>query len=569
MSDFLRLISIVTAQLTDALQHLVQKVEGQSHNVRAAAYRDGYTKGKEAAISLPGLSGLSSILNPSSSDPGSTSASAPPSTSASDTGLPSSASDPGSSAPTPTPSSAPPSSVPPSSTSVLTTPSVTVGQSTIVCVSFFVLVSPYSLAFSTPAPHASDAHGPHHHPGPRLGPLARTRARALHRGRALTTRRTAVRGVWSAHWAPPFCAYATYPFAGLGRSCPRCGGAHDDGLRPASRVLMPASIPLGCPCISLFPSWNDARSFEAHICSCGANIYRRLASGLPCLCVGSTPFRIPAFRLLAFGFRAQAAVERIFTLRGLGASFLLRRAREQRLKDEFDGNFDPERTTAGAGGRGEGDDGVGGRLAGSSIGGGVLTPFMAGVGAGHHQGQQQGQQQQHYDPRAAQYGGYETGSGAGLMGSTASGPTSSSHYPASMSASSPVSQHYPGAAGGYAASSAGGSSSGGGSPNPMGAKQREALGLGVANPSPHPNQAGGSGAMHMPMPAPAPIGALPNPHSPPDVVVHQDGGACRTRGKGTRCARSRRRTTVSGLHSYTTLLQVPLARACAVVVWTH
>ncbi|KAJ7689822.1 hypothetical protein B0H17DRAFT_1180099 [Mycena rosella] len=107
---------------------------------------------------------------------------------------------------------------------------------------------------------------------------------------------------------------------------------------------------------------------------------------------------------------------------------------------------------------GEEDDGVGGPLAGSSIGGGVLTPFIAGVGAGHHQGQQL----QYYDPRAAQYGGYETGSEAGLMGSTASGPTSSSGYPASMSASSPVSQHYPGAAVGYAASSAGGSSSGGG-----------------------------------------------------------------------------------------------------------
>ncbi|KAJ7689841.1 hypothetical protein B0H17DRAFT_1065967 [Mycena rosella] len=72
----------------------------------------------------------------------------------------------------------------------------------------------------------------------------------------------------------------------------------------------------------------------------------------------------------------------------------------------------------------------------------------------------------------------------------------------------------------------------------MGAKQREALGLGVANPSPHPSQAGGSGAgaMHMPMPAPGPLGALPNPHSPPEsgsgVVVHQDGGRAPDQGNG-------------------------------------
>jgi hypothetical protein len=46
------------------------------------------------------------------------------------------------------------------------------------------------------------------------------------------------------------------------------------------------------------------------------------------------------------------------------------------------------------------DDGVGGRLAASTVGGGILTPFMAGVGAGSGQ--------QHYDqghghPQMQQY----------------------------------------------------------------------------------------------------------------------------------------------------------------------
>ncbi|KAJ7689840.1 hypothetical protein B0H17DRAFT_602437 [Mycena rosella] len=151
---------------------------------------------------------LSSILNPS--DPGSTSASAPTSPSASaptspsasDTGPSSSASDPGSSAPPPPPSSAP-SSAPPSSASVLTTPSVTVGQSTVVCVFYLSLLflfipwrsTLYCLGgVRTPAPHASDAHALH--PGPRPGPCS-----PHPRGRALTTRRIAVRGVWSARRA--------------------------------------------------------------------------------------------------------------------------------------------------------------------------------------------------------------------------------------------------------------------------------------------------------------------------------------------------------------------------------
>ncbi|KAJ7435945.1 hypothetical protein FB451DRAFT_1379178 [Mycena latifolia] len=207
----------------------------------------------------------------------------------------------------------------------------------------------------------------------------------------------------------------------------------------------------------------------------------------------------------------------LLLLAGLGVWFLRKRARENRLKDEFDGNFDPRRTMAPtlprlADGE-EGDDGVSGRLAGSSVGGGVLTPFMAGAGVGAaHQHQQHGQppygEQQYCDPQGSQDyvggGGYETGSEGGL-------------------GSPPVGhENYPGPA-----MSVGGSSSGGGYPNPVGAKQREAMGmgLGVANPGPNPHPemsmagVGGSGGGTPP---------LPNPHSPGEgpsgVVVHQDGG---------------------------------------------
>jgi hypothetical protein len=205
---------------------------------------------------------------------------------------------------------------------------------------------------------------------------------------------------------------------------------------------------------------------------------------------------------------------------------LLRRARERRKRAEFDGNFDPGRTTAGAGptlpqldGGEDGyaeDDGVGGRLAASAVGGGVLTPFMG--GAGHPQHQQQ------YTPANAYYGaggGHESEQ-APLSPST----MSTSLYPASSSAH----------AGPHAgtASVSGGSSSGGYYPNPMSAKEREARGSGafaVANPGPGGPQ---MGQMHMPMPASqGGFGALPNPHSPESqgsigtgsgVLVHTDGG---------------------------------------------
>ncbi|KAJ7582070.1 hypothetical protein C8J56DRAFT_956793 [Mycena floridula] len=122
----------------------------------------------------------------------------------------------------------------------------------------------------------------------------------------------------------------------------------------------------------------------------------------------------------------------------LAAVCLLRRERQKRLEKTFDGNFDPDRTTtttgpastygaastyggssvgpgsvygaAGAGAAGdrlvrrnhtgngtlleEEDDGMGGRLNGTSVGGGIVTPFVL------------GQQQQHgsFGPGQHQYG---------------------------------------------------------------------------------------------------------------------------------------------------------------------
>ncbi|KAJ7765630.1 hypothetical protein B0H16DRAFT_1794548 [Mycena metata] len=249
-------------------------------------------------------------------------------------------------------------------------------------------------------------------------------------------------------------------------------------------------------------------------------------------------------------------------LAGLVIWLLHRRARERRREAEFDGNFDPGRTTAGGhAGSGPGvgekggptlphinngvlaaeeeDDGVGGRLAGSSIGGGVVTPFMAGVGAGavgaygaHHAGQQ-GQGHGYYaDPQPGQGGYVYPGGYDGASEVPTSPTTTTSYYPTGSSA------HL--APGGYPPSSGPGSSTGGSSsgagagyyPNPMSAKEREARGqggLGVANPGP---------GMHMPMPHSQGQGgmpALPNPHSgsPGEgVLVHTDGGRVPEEGAG-------------------------------------
>ncbi|KAJ6567038.1 hypothetical protein B0H19DRAFT_717082 [Mycena capillaripes] len=162
----------------------------------------------------------------------------------------------------------------------------------------------------------------------------------------------------------------------------------------------------------------------------------------------------------------------------------------------------------------EEDDGVGGRLAGSSIGGGVVTPFPA--AAGH---------QYYADPHTAgQQHAYYGGAAGGYDG-------------ASMSERSPTASYYPGssshAGGGPMSATSAGSSSH--YTNPMSAKEREARGggLAVANPGPYGHP------MHMPMPAPGVmspgVGPLPNPHSPGSqqsggsahgsgVLVHTDGG---------------------------------------------
>lgn len=150
-------------------------------------------------------------------------------------------------------------------------------------------------------------------------------------------------------------------------------------------------------------------------------------------------------------------------LLAFGAWFLMRRERQKRLDKTFDGNFDPDRTSTRppstlynayndklvrkngvAGGtlpnvgvnvNDEGDDGMGGRLNGTSIGGGVVTPFVLGQqahqhGPGQHPygGSQQQQMQQYYNavpgspPPPSQYGGTsETG---GYSSTTAS------YYPA-------------------------------------------------------------------------------------------------------------------------------------------
>jgi len=157
------------------------------------------------------------------------------------------------------------------------------------------------------------------------------------------------------------------------------------------------------------------------------------------------------------------------------------------------------------------DDGVGGRLAGSTIGGGVVTPFMAGVGTGAG-----GAPQSYYDqghghgaPQMQQYYGHD--------GTTTSGMSDSAQSPTTATSSNYYYQGPGGAAGAAAypqsASSAGSS---GGYPNRMSAKERDARGgnFTVANPTHVPMPGTSSGMPH-----------LPNPHSPgSEVVVHTDGG---------------------------------------------
>lgn len=65
--------------------------------------------------------------------------------------------------------------------------------------------------------------------------------------------------------------------------------------------------------------------------------------------------------------------------------FLLRRAKQRRIEKEFDGNFDPDRFARPSGsapggtlpnvGSTDDDDGMGGRLAASTVGGGVVSPY--------------------------------------------------------------------------------------------------------------------------------------------------------------------------------------------------
>ncbi|KAJ7830008.1 hypothetical protein B0H14DRAFT_2593644 [Mycena olivaceomarginata] len=155
---------------------------------------------------------------------------------------------------------------------------------------------------------------------------------------------------------------------------------------------------------------------------------------------------------------------------------LLRRARERRKRAEFDGNFDPGRTTAGAGPTLPQLDGGGGRRGGRGRADAVhgRRGAPAAPAAAH-------------PPRTRITGpaaGHE-GEQAPLSPST----MSTSVYPASSSAH----------AGPHAgtASVSGGSSSGGYYPNPMSAKEREARGSGafaVANPGSGAPQ---MGQMHM------------------------------------------------------------------------
>jgi len=158
------------------------------------------------------------------------------------------------------------------------------------------------------------------------------------------------------------------------------------------------------------------------------------------------------------------------------------------------------------------DDGVGGRLAASTVGGGILTPFMAGSG-------QQYYDQGHGHPQMQQYNRY-----SGYDGVTSSGTSDAALSPTTTGSQ----YYYPGPASAAShpmtASSVTGSSTG--YPNPMSAKEREARGGGLAVANPGPAASGRPNSISMPGPSNA-MPSLPNPHSPSGssgVVLHTDGG---------------------------------------------
>lgn len=170
--------------------------------------------------------------------------------------------------------------------------------------------------------------------------------------------------------------------------------------------------------------------------------------------------------------------------------FFLRRERQKRMEKAFDGDFNPDRTSArpasmayddkgvrhgatlpnvGVDVSNEealGDDGMGGRLGGTAIGGGILTPFVLGAPNTHNHNENS--QRQHYAP--SQYGGTNSTSEYPVSSST-----TGSYYPTLPNPHEYPPHLVPGtpSSGPGTAFSSGTRSS----------KEREARGFGVANPT--------------------------------------------------------------------------------------
>lgn len=212
----------------------------------------------------------------------------------------------------------------------------------------------------------------------------------------------------------------------------------------------------------------------------------------------------------------------IFLVALLAICFRRQRARQRSL-DAFDGNFDPDRIVAGeksnvkgepkvfngrgptlpdiAAGRGDDDldDGMGGRLAGSSVGGGVVAPYPL------------------YHPTTAPSSRSHSSSGAPLMSNHSySAPSQPSQPPYATSSNERLDLPNPFSAGPGSTSSGGTRSAQTAQSGPSGAGR-----FNVSNPDDSAGFVGGFNAPRVGRGEKTPGGPS---SSARDVLVHQDGG---------------------------------------------